>query len=193
MAKEGGETAALAEQQSDVVNFVDAAISDVAASGGVSSKRISAPVVSEIAPGSQAAVPMVSASASEAAETRVSSKRMPAPMVPAAAPEIEALENRGEAAVVENLQRDTVRMMSICASAADGAEATVTRAEIEALAQDIASTLKRSGRESRGASQRSSAGDAAADAAGLYLPALTRNLAPQLDAFHAAEEAGATL
>jgi hypothetical protein len=34
MAKEGGETAALAEQQSDVVNFVDAAISDVAASGG---------------------------------------------------------------------------------------------------------------------------------------------------------------
>ncbi len=93
MAKEGGETAALAEQQSDVVNFVDAAISDVAASGGVSSKRISAPVVSEIAPGSQAAMPMVSASAPEAAETRVSSKRISAPMVLAAAPEIEALEN----------------------------------------------------------------------------------------------------
>ena len=78
---------------SDVVNFVDAAISDVAASGGVSSKRISAPVVSEIAPGSQAAMPMVSASAPEAAETRVSSKRISAPMVLAAAPEIEALEN----------------------------------------------------------------------------------------------------
>ena len=93
MAKEGGETAALAEQQSDVVNFVDAAISDVAASGGVSSKRFSAPVVSEIARGSRAAMPMVSASAPEAAETRVSSKRTSAPMVPAAAAEIEALEN----------------------------------------------------------------------------------------------------
>ncbi len=137
-AKEGGEAAALAEQQSDVVNFVDAAISDVAASGRVSSKRISAPVVAEIASGSQAAVPMVSASAPETAETRVSSKRMPAPMVLAAAPEIEALENRGEAAVVENQQYDTVRMMSICAGAADGAEATVTGPEIEALAQDIA-------------------------------------------------------
>ena len=123
---------------SDVVNFADATISDVAASGRVSSKRISAPVVSEIAPRSQAAVPMVSASASEAAETRVSSKRISAPMVPAAAPEIEALENRSETAVVENLQRDTVRMMSICASAADGAEATVIGPEIEALAQDIA-------------------------------------------------------
>ena len=77
----------------DVVNFADAAISDVAASGRVSSKRISAPMVSEIAPRSQAAVPMVSASAPEAAETRVSSKRTSAPMVPAAAAEIEALEN----------------------------------------------------------------------------------------------------
>jgi hypothetical protein len=52
LAKEGGEAAALAEQQSDVVNFVDAAISDAAASGRVISTRVSAPVVSEIAPGS---------------------------------------------------------------------------------------------------------------------------------------------
>ena len=114
-----------------------------------------------------------------------------APVVLAAAPKIQALENSGQAAAVDDLQRDSVRMMSICASVADGADATETGPKIEALAQDIASALKKSGRESCGASQRSSAGDAAADAAGLYLPALTRSLLPQVEALDAAEEEGA--
>ena len=99
---------------------------------------------------------MVSSAAPEIeiAGSRVSSRRISASIVSAAAPEVVALESRGEASIVEHLQLDTVRIMSICASAADGADAAETEPEIEALAQEIAATLKKSARESRSTSQR---------------------------------------
>ena len=94
---------------------------------------------------------------SQSQQRAVSPSASPSAIVPAAEPEVVALENRGEASAVEHLQLDTVRIMSICASAADGADAAETAPEIEALAQEIAATLKKSARESRSTSQRGTA------------------------------------